>query len=258
MGWERIESNRRVWLGVAGAIALSLSTSSCVTRQRYDELADMARYYQSTAQEAQRWSAELESELRTLRDEAALLDQPGTTEAGAFIDPIDERMEELRRLMKEVGRGSTNLEGVTPLQVEGGYGYSLGDAVIFDTGSTEIRSSGKAVLEGLASQIRQGSYQRIWIRGHSDNVPIVRAESLKKFPFGNLQLSALRAVVVADYLKTKGGIDSTRIVIAGFGPNEPIAPNDTSEHRQQNRRVEIFVLEDPSVGTAPLPSGSGN
>ena len=59
---------------------------------------------------------------------------------------------------------------------------------------------------------------------------------------GNLQLSASRAVEVGAFL-TKSGVSQEKVVVAGFGPAEPVAPNDTADHKRKNRRVEIFVLD---------------
>ena len=39
------------------------------------------------------------------------------------------------------------------------------------------------------------------------------------------------------------GIDGARILTEGHGESDPIVPNDTEEHRQMNRRVEIEILE---------------
>jgi flagellar motor protein MotB len=37
--------------------------------------------------------------------------------------------------------------------------------------------------------------------------------------------------------------------VMGFGPNEPVAPNDTDANRQRNRRVDIFVADEPPADT---------
>ncbi|MFT5816809.1 MAG: OOP family OmpA-OmpF porin [Bacteroidia bacterium] len=58
----------------------------------------------------------------------------------------------------------------------------------------------------------------------------------------NVTLSKNRANAVLRYLVNKG-IDASRLTKAGYGPDLPIAPNDTEENRQMNRRVEVKVLE---------------
>ena len=40
------------------------------------------------------------------------------------------------------------------------------------------------------------------------------------------------------------GIPGDKLVIAGFGPSEPVAANINADGKRQNRRVEIFVIEE--------------
>ena len=58
----------------------------------------------------------------------------------------------------------------------------------------------------------------------------------------NLRLSDNRAKSVMDYILSKG-IDPKRIVSKGYGETKPVAPNDTDENRQLNRRVEFTILK---------------
>jgi chemotaxis protein MotB len=62
----------------------------------------------------------------------------------------------------------------------------------------------------------------------------------------NHHLSAGRALSVFQYLVKKEGIDKKRIHIAGYGPNRPVASNDTKKGKKQNRRVEFLIS--PSAG----------
>lgn len=59
---------------------------------------------------------------------------------------------------------------------------------------------------------------------------------------GNIKLSNARAKSVYDWL-IKNGIDSARIKYKGYGPDMPIATNDTDEGRALNRRSEIKIIE---------------
>jgi len=58
----------------------------------------------------------------------------------------------------------------------------------------------------------------------------------------NYRLSLRRAQAVRNYLTVKG-IDETLIVTRGFGEDKPLAPNDSLENRELNRRVEFFWLK---------------
>jgi outer membrane protein OmpA-like peptidoglycan-associated protein len=60
---------------------------------------------------------------------------------------------------------------------------------------------------------------------------------------GHGKLSTERASVVADYLIANKARSRDRVVVRGYGPERPIADNDTEEGRRRNRRVEITILE---------------
>ena len=60
---------------------------------------------------------------------------------------------------------------------------------------------------------------------------------------GRLQLSQERAAAVADYLIGTGVRKNERVVIRGYGAEQPVADNTSPEGMQKNRRVEIIILE---------------
>ena len=51
-----------------------------------------------------------------------------------------------------------------------------------------------------------------------------------------------RAESVRAYL-IKKGIEDKRLVAVGFGPDKPIAENDTPEGQEANRRVEFNIVK---------------
>jgi chemotaxis protein MotB len=110
------------------------------------------------------------------------------------------------------------------------------DEVLFDLGKADLRPEGRAVLDGLASALRQVPNQ-ISVEGHTDDRPI------SGFPFAsNWELSTYRATSVLRYLVEQKGLDRKKISAAGYGEERPIVPNDSPAHQAQNRRVEIVVL----------------
>lgn len=72
------------------------------------------------------------------------------------------------------------------------------------------------------------------IEGHADK----RKTSKHEY---NVRLSERRANAVLDYLVEVGGIDHTRLTYKGYGFTRPVAPNDTEENMQKNRRTEIYI-----------------
>ncbi len=226
-------------------MALCLLASACVAQTRYDEALSEIKYYQVAYQDLKSAYGPLEAENTRLKGELAIYQGAVPIDANVARD-LDERLEQLRKITESVGTAPGD---VTLLTVEGGYGVRVTDAVLFDSGSSEIKPEGRELLLKVAQQIAGQPYQRIWVRGHTDTDPVKRPATVERFPHGNLQLSAARAIEVSGLL-VESGVKQERLVVAGFGPSEPVAPNDTTENKRRNRRVEIFVLEESTAPTA--------
>jgi len=234
---QRKCSNRGA-LGLVATLSAVFTTSACISQQEHDELHDMASLYQRQVMDYEDFVPGLQAENVRLRNELELMRGESEPVPAGFTADIDERMAELQRMLEEAAGANS---AVSVFEVEGGIGYRLGDAVLFGVGSAEILDVGREVLVRLAEEIKSESYRRIWVRGHTDSVPVAQAETLQRYPHGNLQLSSARAVEVAAML-IELELDATRVAVAGFGPNEPIEANDSAEGQKANRRVEIFVL----------------
>jgi chemotaxis protein MotB len=76
------------------------------------------------------------------------------------------------------------------------------------------------------------------VEGHTDNRPI----DTYRFP-SNWELSSARASSVIRYLIQTENLDPKRFIAVGYGDTRPIAPNDTSENLQKNRRVEVIITD---------------
>lgn len=124
---------------------------------------------------------------------------------------------------------------------------ALPDDVLFDSGKAEVKPQGQEALAKVAQALSAISDRRFVVAGHTDNVPIRSARYRS-----NWDLSAARAIEVTLLLISKG-LKPQALAAAGFGEFDPIAANDTPEHRSQNRRIEI-VLQ-PNI--SDLPSFDG-
>jgi len=113
----------------------------------------------------------------------------------------------------------------------------LRDAAFFQSASATIREEVMPDLEAVARTLRDLNND-IRIEGHTDSVPI-RSSGFRS----NWELSAARAAAVLSFFAETSGIDEDRMNIAGYGSQRPLAGNDTTEGRSQNRRVDIVVLE---------------
>jgi OOP family OmpA-OmpF porin len=106
------------------------------------------------------------------------------------------------------------------------------DDVQFATGKAIITPDSFPRLDAMVEYMTHKKTARIEISGHTDDAG-------KKAV--NKKLSQQRADAVRDYLVSKG-IGADRIKAVGYGDEKPIAPNDTSEGRRRNRRIEAIAM----------------
>jgi len=103
--------------------------------------------------------------------------------------------------------------------------------VLFDSGKYTLRAPAREKLAKISGIVLAYPSLKLAVEGNTDSV------GTEAF---NQELSEQRAEAVRDYL-TKEGIPASSTTAAGFGKTRPIASNDTSDGRQQNRRVELVV-----------------
>ncbi|TNF91352.1 MAG: chemotaxis protein MotB [Gammaproteobacteria bacterium] len=150
------------------------------------------------------------------------------------IDAARLREAELRhRLRNELSDKTVELE-----YLKGRLTVRLLDRILFESGSARILTTGKEVLDKLAGAIKTTS-DRIRVVGHTDNVRISLALQAK-YPT-NWELSGARAASVVRYFQEHHGIDPLRMEAVGLSKYRPVAPNDSDENRQRNRRVEVIL-----------------
>jgi flagellar motor protein MotB len=223
-------------------LALScFALASCVSQAKYDDALSTAQMYQRAAHDNDQYIAQLQGENQRLQQQLGAFEE-GVVDASYAAD-IDDRLAALRGMLSGMGQSS---DLVTTFVVDGGYGYSMESSVLFGSGSAEVSPEGRQVLAGLAKEIASGSFERIWIRGHTDSVPVKKPSTLERFPAGNLELSSARALGVAVLLAGQG-LPMDRLAVAGLGASQPVADNSTDAGKAQNRRVEIFVIEDAAL-----------
>lgn len=116
---------------------------------------------------------------------------------------------------------------------------SFKDSLFFDTGKAAVKPQYTNTLLEVAKTLNLpgivGNYVRV--EGHTDNDPI------KTWEFqSNWELSARRATNVTQLLIAQGGVAPQRIEATGMGEYRNVAPNDNSENKAKNRRVDIIVM----------------
>ena len=116
---------------------------------------------------------------------------------------------------------------------------------LFESGTATLAPAATPRLHDFAQCVRSAPDARVAVRGYTD------AQGSESF---NLTLSEDRADTVRKYLLSEG-IEPGHISAAGFGPQFPIASNDTPDGRRMNRRIEIELRPAPGA-SAGLQSGA--
>lgn len=106
----------------------------------------------------------------------------------------------------------------------------------FRSGSADLQPEFMKLL-GQVSKTVGASKGRVFIEGHTDNVPVVYNERFRS----NWDLSGARAGAVADYMASSGGLAPGRMSVSGFADTKPLESNNSAEGRSRNRRIEIIV-----------------
>jgi outer membrane protein OmpA-like peptidoglycan-associated protein len=115
--------------------------------------------------------------------------------------------------------------------------------VLFDTGKYSLKSGAREKLAKVAGILLAYPGLNIEVGGYTDNVG---GDSM------NQTLSEKRADSVRDYL-VQEGVGRTAVSAKGFGNSLPVASNDNSAGRQQNRRVELLVSGE-AIGNQANPA----
>jgi chemotaxis protein MotB len=117
--------------------------------------------------------------------------------------------------------------------------------VLFPSGGADLNPEGTAEMAKLATALldvaKEIPPEINWVLrvdGHTDNVALSGTGRYAD----NWQLSSARAISVVKYLISQG-VPADRLVAAGFGEFQPIAPGDTPEARATNRRIELKLTE---------------
>jgi len=110
--------------------------------------------------------------------------------------------------------------------------------VLFEFNKSDLQPNAGRLLERIAADLRKHNVRKLRVEGHTDSVG---GDAY------NQKLSEDRADAVKHWLTANGQLGDVTITAIGFGKNRPIAPNTTSDGkdnpdgRAKNRRVDIVV-----------------
>jgi len=268
------------WLGMA---AIGISLTGCVSQEKYNAVKLLA---DQRAQELAQAQADSERDRTAAEAYKSQLDQiaSGNNTQGAMIANDAQQIAALTGQLSDIRAKYEDELNKSPQVVMMGGGSALPapltnelnqfaadnpDLVDFDArrgivkfksdvtfppGSTKVSDRAKEVLQRFASILNSGvaANYELMVAGHTDNTPITRPATLRQGNFDNWYLSAHRAISVAAEL-VANGVRKTRLGVAGYADQRPIASNATEAGKAQNRRVEVLILP-TQVGSGEVAS----
>jgi chemotaxis protein MotB len=229
----------RKWMifPLVGLLVAALSLFGCsktVPIEQYDAKAKEVETLTAQSSDLQTQVKKLSTDVEALKKEKDTLSQKA--QKAEQLEKATKTYQDLtKKLEKEIQEGQVKIT-----EMKNRLTMTMVDKIIFPSGSAQISSEGKAVLDKVISILKDVKDQRIQIEGHTDNVKIVSALK-KKFPT-NWELSTARATEVLRYLQEHGEINPNQLSATGYGEFQPVASNDTEDGRHANRRIEIVLL----------------
>ena len=162
-------------------------------------------------------------------------------------------LENMKRQLQQTLSNQVATHTVSIQMGRDGLVISLREAGFFDSGSATPKPQTVGTLRAIAASLRPTGYD-LRIEGHTDNVPIHTGAF-----DSNWELSTARATSIARLLLQLDALPAGRLSAAGYAEFHPVASNDTTEGRAQNRRVDLVVMPrsriDFSTPSVTSPAG---
>jgi OOP family OmpA-OmpF porin len=174
---------------------------------------------------------------------AGPLEEKGCPEKDADGDKLADQRDSC---LNEAGVAENNgCPAATPSLVKIAFDrLELSDKIRFVPNKDKLQERSWPLLDQIAKVASEHpEITQVRVEVHTDNVGA---------PENNVKVSRARAQVVVDYLLSKG-VPATKVVAEGLGGAKPIVSNDTPEGKDQNRRVEVWLVR-PVKAPAPAPT----
>lgn len=146
---------------------------------------------------------------------------------------LEEAQQQAQQAQSELERLQKELADMQSRSTDAGVVLTLRD-VVFEYDKAQLKAGAERGLERISDFLLKHPERQVVVEGFTD--------SRGSEPY-NQRLSERRAEAVAQALAADG-VSSERITTRGHGENYPVATNDTDVGRQQNRRVEITILNE--------------
>ena len=229
---------------LAGALVLGFVSpllTSCATKEKEIELKMSVEVLSQPEKAEVRYRGKAVGETPKLLEVSTYGDLDAIAALKPDLDVVEKRIRILSsdkaQLFFRFGKGEVSpiarKLGVTRVLV-----FEYAEKVSFDSNKADLKPEGLSVLNRQAEILNQHfPNATVYVCGYTDSTGSDAT---------NMKLSTDRAKTVYDFLLTQG-IAPSRMKYQGFGPANPVAPNDTEANRSKNRRVEVVLNQAPKA-----------
>ena len=141
---------------------------------------------------------------------------------------------------KQVEELQADLKDAKVERVGEGIKITFNSGILFEINSSNLNEAAKENIKSLSVVLNKYEDTHILIEGHTDST------GPRDY---NQTLSEKRAKSVAGFL-SGNSVNSARLKTIGYGPDQPVAENDTPENRTLNRRVEVAIYANKKLKRA--------
>jgi chemotaxis protein MotB len=244
--FKKMEAGKNQEIAALQQEKASLEQKKSSLDQQNAELKQQVSSLDQQKSTLEKQKAELEQEKAAAQQQVGSLEQ----QKAALLASSQQRQQQYEELVqglsKEVEKGQLQVR-----QYQNMLAVDLAEQIFFDSGRASLKAGGKEVLKKVAGALKGYENKIIRVVGHTDNVPV--AKSLQAVFPSNWELSVARATNVVRFLQVSG-IPPERMVPSGRAEFDPVAPNDTPEGRQKNRRIEIMLIDKSLMSEMPRTS----
>jgi chemotaxis protein MotB len=150
-------------------------------------------------------------------------------------DAMEERYRQLNQTMStEIAADQARIT-----RLQNAIKITVNDELLFPSGDWDMPAQAQQTIGKMAPILAPMQQTKIQVNGYTDDVPIGPGLTRQGIT-SNEVLSQKRADNVMQFMISRG-VKPSLLSARGFGEAEPVASNDTSEGRAQNRRVELTV-----------------
>lgn len=159
-----------------------------------------------------------------------------TEQSGSPKEEEKDEFKDLKEKINNIASQNENKDEIVATEYEKGLVISFKDGILFDSGSDILKEESYNKLYEIGESLK-GTCSYARIEGHTDNIPIH-----KDLFSSNWELSSARATTVLNFFVKNGYISPEKICSVGYGEYRPVDTNDTESGRNNNRRVDIVLV----------------